>query len=83
MVLKYVFLKGLDYSWSIFTILTAKYLTELVVECCTLMPVSFSFSTNCNSLRKLSLSHVKLDEDTLQTLLICCPLIDGFNFGVE
>ncbi|WMV26216.1 hypothetical protein MTR67_019601 [Solanum verrucosum] len=78
---KYVFFKGLDYSWSIFTILTAKSLTELVLECCTLMPISFSSGvTNCNSLRKLSLTRVKLDEDMLQTLLNCCPLIVSFIF---
>ncbi|KAK4721997.1 hypothetical protein R3W88_012230 [Solanum pinnatisectum] len=32
--------------------------------------------TNCNSLRKLSPTRVKLEEDMLQTLLNCCPLIN-------
>ncbi|WMV26218.1 hypothetical protein MTR67_019603 [Solanum verrucosum] len=80
---KYLFFKGLDFSLSIFTILTAKSLTELelVLECCTLMPISFPNGvTNCNSLRKLSLSHVNLDENMPQTLLNCCPLIVSFIF---
>ncbi|WMV26217.1 hypothetical protein MTR67_019602 [Solanum verrucosum] len=78
---KYLFFEVSDYSLPIFIILAAKSLTELVVESCTLIPVSFSSGvTNCNSLRKLSLSHVKLDEDMLQTLLNCCPLIVSFIF---
>jgi len=80
---KYLFFKGLDFSLSIFTILTAKSLKELelVLECCTLMPISFPNGVmNCNSLRKLSLSHVNLDENMLQTLLNCCPLIVSFIF---
>ncbi|KAK4721998.1 hypothetical protein R3W88_012231 [Solanum pinnatisectum] len=36
--------------------------------------------TNCNSLRNLSLTHVKLDENMLQTLLNCCPSIVRFIF---
>uniref|UniRef100_M1AYW9 F-box family protein n=1 Tax=Solanum tuberosum TaxID=4113 RepID=M1AYW9_SOLTU len=78
---KYIFFKIPDSSLSILTILTAKSLTELVVECCTLMPILFSNGvTNCNSLRKLSLTRVKLDENMLQTLLNCCPLIVSFIF---
>ncbi|PHT39198.1 hypothetical protein CQW23_22771 [Capsicum baccatum] len=44
------------------------------------MPVSLSSGVllNCNSLRKLSLSYVTLDENILQTLLNSCPLIVSF-----
>ncbi|WMV26230.1 hypothetical protein MTR67_019615 [Solanum verrucosum] len=78
---KYLFFEVHNFSLPIFTILAAKSLTELVVDWCTLMPISFSSDvTNCNSLRKLSLTHVKLDENMLQTLLNCCPLIVSFIF---
>lgn len=44
-------------------------------------------ATNCNSLRKLSLLVVHLDENMLQTLLSKCPLIVDFIieycFGLE
>ncbi|WMV26220.1 hypothetical protein MTR67_019605 [Solanum verrucosum] len=76
---KYLFFKVHNFSLPIFTILAGKSLTELVVECCTLIPVSFSSGmTNCNSLRKLSLTDVNLDENMIQTLLNCCPLIVSF-----
>ncbi|XP_049391439.1 putative F-box protein At3g58860 [Solanum stenotomum] len=78
--IKYLFFEVHNFSLPIFTILAAKSLTELIVDWCTLMPVSFSSVTNCNSLRKLSLTHVKLDENMLQTLLNCCPLIVSFIF---
>ncbi|KAM3326997.1 hypothetical protein P3S67_002123 [Capsicum chacoense] len=68
-----------SYRLPIFTILAAKSLRELVVWGCILMPVSLSSGVvNCNSLRKLSLSDVKLDENMLQTLLNCCPMIVSF-----
>ncbi|KAM3249586.1 hypothetical protein P3L10_011356 [Capsicum annuum] len=60
----------------IFTILAAKSLRELFLEYCNLMPVSLSSGVvNCNSLRKLSLLNVKLDENKLKTLLNSCPVI--------
>ncbi|KAM3327052.1 hypothetical protein P3S67_002178 [Capsicum chacoense] len=60
----------------IFTILAAKSLRELVLEYCNLMPVSLSSGVvNCNSLRKLSLLNVKLDENMHKTLLNSCPVI--------
>ncbi|PHT39094.1 hypothetical protein CQW23_22667 [Capsicum baccatum] len=58
-----------------FTILAEK----LVLERCNLMPVSLSSGfVSCNSLRKLSLSDVTLDDNMLQTLLNSCPLIVSF-----
>ncbi|KAG5611655.1 hypothetical protein H5410_022936 [Solanum commersonii] len=76
---KYVFFKVYNFLLPIFTILAGKSLTELVVESCTLIPVSFfSGVTNCTSLRKLSLT----DENMLQTLLNCCPLIVNFIFDL-
>ncbi|WMV47111.1 hypothetical protein MTR67_040496 [Solanum verrucosum] len=43
------------------------------------MPVSLSSGVvNCNSLRKISLSNVRLDENMLQTLLNSCLLIVSF-----
>ncbi|XP_049391438.1 putative FBD-associated F-box protein At1g61330 [Solanum stenotomum] len=78
---KYLFFEVHNFSLPIFTILAAKSLTQLVVDWCTLMPISFSSDVmSCNSLRKLSLTHVKLDENMLQTLLNCCPLIVSFIF---
>ncbi|KAG5587566.1 hypothetical protein H5410_048000 [Solanum commersonii] len=35
---------------------------------------------NCNSLRKLCLFYVRLDENMLQALLNSCPLIESFIF---
>ncbi|KAF3653662.1 hypothetical protein T459_07568 [Capsicum annuum] len=68
-----------SYQLPIFTIFAAKSLRELVVWGCTSMPVSLSSGVvNCNSLRKLSLSDVKLDENMLQTLLNGCPMIVSF-----
>ncbi|KAH0679677.1 hypothetical protein KY284_020762 [Solanum tuberosum] len=78
---KYLFFKVYNFLLPIFTILAGKSLTELVVESCTLIPVSFSSGvTNCTSLRKLSLTDVNLDENMLQTLINCCPLIVSFIF---
>uniref|UniRef100_M1BML7 F-box family protein n=1 Tax=Solanum tuberosum TaxID=4113 RepID=M1BML7_SOLTU len=68
-----------SYPAPILTILAAKSLRELVLHDCTLMPVSLSCGVvNSNSLRKLSLSNVTLDENMLQTLLNSCPLIVSF-----
>ncbi|KAM3356914.1 hypothetical protein P3S68_023628 [Capsicum galapagoense] len=77
---KYLIFRVSKFSLPIFTILAAKSLRELVVWGCTLMPVSLSSCVvmNCNSLRKLSLSFVTLDESILQTLLNSCPLIVSF-----
>nr|XP_016453074.1 PREDICTED: FBD-associated F-box protein At3g52670-like isoform X1 [Nicotiana tabacum]XP_016453075.1 PREDICTED: FBD-associated F-box protein At3g52670-like isoform X1 [Nicotiana tabacum]XP_016453076.1 PREDICTED: FBD-associated F-box protein At3g52670-like isoform X1 [Nicotiana tabacum]XP_016453077.1 PREDICTED: FBD-associated F-box protein At3g52670-like isoform X1 [Nicotiana tabacum]XP_016453078.1 PREDICTED: FBD-associated F-box protein At3g52670-like isoform X1 [Nicotiana tabacum]XP_0164530 len=69
-----------SYPLPIFKILAAKSLRELVMEGCDLM-LRGSLSggvTNCISLRKLSLSYVRLDNNMLQTLLNSCPLIDTF-----
>ncbi|XP_055811843.1 putative FBD-associated F-box protein At5g56690 [Solanum dulcamara] len=68
-----------SYPVPIVTILAAKSVRELVLQGSNLMPVSLSSSVViCNSLRKLSLSHVRLDENILQTLLNSCPLIVSF-----
>ncbi|XP_059310028.1 FBD-associated F-box protein At3g52670-like [Lycium ferocissimum] len=68
-----------SYRCPIFTILAAKSLRDLVLWCCNLKLVSFTSSVaNCNSLRKLSLIAVHLDENMLQTLLSSCPLIVSF-----
>ncbi|XP_060180925.1 putative F-box/LRR-repeat protein At5g02700 [Lycium barbarum] len=77
---KYLVFKVASISLPIFTILAAKSLRELVLEGCTLnMPVSLTSGiANCDSLRKLSLSCVSLDEHMLQTLLSSCPLIVNF-----
>ncbi|XP_047264057.1 F-box/LRR-repeat protein 25-like, partial [Capsicum annuum] len=64
------------YPLPIFTILGAKSLRELVLVGCTLLPDSlYSGVVSCNSLRKLSLSSVRLDENMFQTLLNSCPLV--------
>ncbi|WMV26215.1 hypothetical protein MTR67_019600 [Solanum verrucosum] len=79
---KSIFYRVPNFALSIFIILEAKSLRELVVECSKLMPVIL-FSSGipyCTSLRKLSLTRVKLDEYMLQTLLNCCPLIANFIF---
>ncbi|KAG5586981.1 hypothetical protein H5410_047415 [Solanum commersonii] len=56
-----------------------KWLFIALENDCTLMPVSLSNRVvNCNSLRKISLSDVTLDENMLQTLLNSCPLIVSF-----
>ncbi|XP_049407611.1 putative F-box protein At1g49610 [Solanum stenotomum] len=76
---KDLFLQFTSYPTPILTILAGKSLRELVLRYCTLMPVSLSSGVvNCNSLRKLSLSHVTLDENTLDTLFNSCPLIVSF-----
>ncbi|KAM3327051.1 hypothetical protein P3S67_002177 [Capsicum chacoense] len=77
---KYLIFRVSKFSLPIFTILAEKSLRELVVWGCTLMPVSLSSCVvmNCNSLRKLSLSFVTLDESILQTLPNSCPLIVSF-----
>uniref|UniRef100_M1BML9 F-box family protein n=1 Tax=Solanum tuberosum TaxID=4113 RepID=M1BML9_SOLTU len=68
-----------SYRVPILTILAAKSLSELVLHECILMPVSLSSGVvNYNSLRKISLSNVTLDENMLQTLLNSCPLIVSF-----
>ncbi|TMW87322.1 hypothetical protein EJD97_020104 [Solanum chilense] len=65
-----------SYPPPILTILAAKSLRELVLDDCTLMPVSGV--VNCNSMRKISLSNVTLDENMIQTLLDSCPFIVSF-----
>ncbi|XP_060182102.1 putative F-box/LRR-repeat protein At4g00320 [Lycium barbarum] len=70
-----------SYPLPIFTILAAKSLRQLDLDGCNLMSVSLSSgTTNCHSLRKLSLSFLNLDENMLQTLLNSCPLIISFIF---
>uniref|UniRef100_M0ZWY4 Isoform 2 of FBD-associated F-box protein n=1 Tax=Solanum tuberosum TaxID=4113 RepID=M0ZWY4_SOLTU len=70
-----------SYPAPILTILAAKSLRKLVLKSCTLLPISLSSGVvNRNSLIKLSLSYVKLDENMLQTLLNSCPLIVSFIF---
>ncbi|XP_049343985.1 putative F-box protein At1g49610 [Solanum verrucosum] len=66
-----------SYSLFIFAILAVKSVRKLVLESCILLP---SVVVNCNSLRKLSLSYVRLDENMLQALLNSCPLIESFIF---
>ncbi|KAM3217512.1 hypothetical protein P3L10_026955 [Capsicum annuum] len=77
-------IKVASVSLPIFTILAAKSLRELVLESCnTLMPISLSSGfgvSSCNSLRKLSLNKVCLDENMFQTLINSCPLIVSFIF---
>ncbi|XP_059287973.1 uncharacterized protein LOC132041168 [Lycium ferocissimum] len=62
------------------TFLASKSLTELLLMSCNLMDLSLSTSqvVNCHSLRKISLYVVRLDDNMLQTLLSCCPLIVDF-----
>uniref|UniRef100_A0A1S4DDH7 F-box/FBD/LRR-repeat protein At2g26030-like n=1 Tax=Nicotiana tabacum TaxID=4097 RepID=A0A1S4DDH7_TOBAC len=68
-----------SYPLPISTILAAKSLRELILTRCNLMGISScGVVTNCNSLRKLSLSNVSLDKNMLQTLLTSCPLIVAF-----
>ncbi|KAH0640087.1 hypothetical protein KY285_036673 [Solanum tuberosum] len=76
---KNLFLKFTSYPTPILTILAGKSLRELVLWGCTLTPFSLSRGVvNCNSLRKLSLSYVTLDENMLDTLFNSCPLIVSF-----
>ncbi|MCD7466184.1 hypothetical protein HAX54_002628 [Datura stramonium] len=67
------------YPLPIFKILAAKSLRELVLFGCNLKYASFSSGVaSCESLRKLSLSSVGLDENMLQALLNRCSLIVNF-----
>ncbi|PHT32473.1 hypothetical protein CQW23_28810 [Capsicum baccatum] len=68
-------------TWLDMALQNGKCLRELVLRGdCNLMDVSLSSGVaNCYSLRKLSLSHISLDENVLQTLLSSCPLIVYFN----
>nr|XP_010326731.1 F-box/FBD/LRR-repeat protein At2g26030-like [Solanum lycopersicum] len=66
------------YPFPIFKFLEANYLGELVLMGCDLMHVSLSSTSHvvtCHSLRKLSLSRVRLDKNMLQTILSSCPFI--------
>ncbi|XP_049406413.1 putative F-box/LRR-repeat protein At3g44810 [Solanum stenotomum] len=66
------------YPFPIFKFLEANFLGELVLMGCDLMHVSLSNTSNvviCCSLRKLSLSRVRLDKNMLQTILTSCPFI--------
>ncbi|KAG5598509.1 hypothetical protein H5410_029879 [Solanum commersonii] len=75
---KHLVLDCISYSAPILTILAAKSLRKLVLTYCTLSLASGVM--NQNSLRKLSLSHVKLDKHMFETLLNSCPLIDTLIF---
>ncbi|XP_059310002.1 putative F-box/LRR-repeat protein At5g41840 [Lycium ferocissimum] len=67
------------YPLPIFKILATKSLRELVLEGCNLKHGSISSGVvNCDSLRKLSLSYICLDENMLQALLNSCPFIISF-----
>uniref|UniRef100_M1DDE4 F-box/LRR-repeat protein n=1 Tax=Solanum tuberosum TaxID=4113 RepID=M1DDE4_SOLTU len=70
-----------SYRWSIFKIMAAKSLRELVLSNCDLMYDSLSSGVagTCSSLRKLSLSYIILNDNILQTLLNSCPLIVTFT----
>ncbi|OIS99377.1 f-boxlrr-repeat protein, partial [Nicotiana attenuata] len=71
------YLRSPSYPLSIVRTLAAKSLRELDLEGCDLMRVSLSTSNviNCNSLRKLSLHDVHLDDKMFQILFASCPLI--------
>uniref|UniRef100_M0ZWY3 F-box protein n=1 Tax=Solanum tuberosum TaxID=4113 RepID=M0ZWY3_SOLTU len=71
---KHLFLNFKSYPMPILRILAAKSLRELDVQGS--MPDSLSSGVvNCKSLRKLSLSHLRLDENMVQTILNSCPFI--------
>ncbi|KAK4732156.1 hypothetical protein R3W88_025144 [Solanum pinnatisectum] len=71
---KHLFLNFKSYPMPILRILAAKSLRKLEVQGS--MPDSLSSGVvNCKSLRKLSLSHLRLDENMVQTLLNSCPFI--------
>ncbi|XP_059310031.1 putative F-box/LRR-repeat protein At4g00320 [Lycium ferocissimum] len=73
------FFLSFPFPFPIFKVLAAKSLRELVLSGCDLICVSLSSGvSNCHSLRKLSLSMVRLDDNMLQTLLNSCPLIVSF-----
>ncbi|KAK4732144.1 hypothetical protein R3W88_025132 [Solanum pinnatisectum] len=77
-----------SYTIPIFTIFAAKSLRELVLNGFNLKRVPLSSDVaNYNSLRKLSLSHINLDDNMLQTLLDRCSLIVSLVlehcFGLE
>ncbi|XP_060200508.1 uncharacterized protein LOC132628759 [Lycium barbarum] len=69
-----------SYPFPVFTFLAENSLRELVMWKCNLTDISLSTSqvASCHSLRKFSLSFVCLDQNLLQTLLNCCPLIVDF-----
>ncbi|KAK4731879.1 hypothetical protein R3W88_024867 [Solanum pinnatisectum] len=70
-----------SYPTPIFAILRAKSLRKLILKSCPLLPLSLTNGVvNSKSLRKLSLSYVKLDEIMLQTLLNSFPSIVSFMF---
>ncbi|XP_055812060.1 F-box/FBD/LRR-repeat protein At1g13570-like [Solanum dulcamara] len=69
-----------SYPFPISTFLASKSLRELVLTGCDIMSLSLSTSTSdqlvkCHSLRRLSLCDVRLDDNILQTLVNCCPLL--------
>ncbi|WMV46950.1 hypothetical protein MTR67_040335 [Solanum verrucosum] len=78
-----------SYTLPIFTILAAKSLRELVLRGFNLKHVSLSSGgvANYNSLRKLCLSSISLDDNMLQTLLNRCSLIVNlvleYCYGLE
>ncbi|TMW92702.1 hypothetical protein EJD97_012670 [Solanum chilense] len=77
---KHLSLNFKSYPMPILRILAAKSLRGLDVQGS--MPDSLSSGVvNCKSLRKLSLSNIRLDENIVQTLLNSCPFIDSLILG--
>ncbi|KAJ8561442.1 hypothetical protein K7X08_027632 [Anisodus acutangulus] len=66
-----------SYPFPVSTFLASKSLRELDLTGCDLS-LSTSQVAKCHSLRKLSLTNVRLDDNLLQTMLTCCPLIVDF-----
>ncbi|KAM3326623.1 hypothetical protein P3S67_001749 [Capsicum chacoense] len=68
-----------SYPLPMFKILAPNSLRELVLYSCDLKRALLSSGVvNSNSLRKLSLRHVDLDQNLLQTLINSCPFITSF-----
>nr|XP_019071178.2 F-box/LRR-repeat protein At4g14103-like [Solanum lycopersicum] len=77
---KHLSLNFKSYPMPILRILAAKSLRGLDVQGS--MPDSLSTGVvNCKSLRKLSLSNIRLDENIVQALLNSCPFIDSLILG--
>uniref|UniRef100_M1A6A3 F-box family protein n=1 Tax=Solanum tuberosum TaxID=4113 RepID=M1A6A3_SOLTU len=73
-----------SYPFPIFKFFEANFLRELVLTGCDLMHVSLSSASQavtCHSLRNLSLSLVRLDNNMLQTILSSCPFIVDLIIG--
>ncbi|XP_059310434.1 uncharacterized protein LOC132061805 [Lycium ferocissimum] len=79
LVYRYISSSNPLYPVPIFTILASKSLIKLVLARCDLRHLALpSGVVKCDSLRELSVSVVRLDENMLQTLLASCPLIENF-----